>query len=276
MDALWFLLIGLAVGLFAGAVPKASGIGVIGNIVAGIVGALVAGPVFHLLLMWSNGMVEGLYIAGVGAILSVCLLHFVKKICTAIFRVSNAKGPSCPAESDPQMPRRRFQFSLRTLLLAFIPAALIAALVSKVFLPHPINVAIWPAGLSLCSYDDGTGQHYTMALMRITNCSDSTVWFVENASARMECVNGQWNWSSSTSDPYYWTALPSMASTIVAVSISEKATEIRVAIPFTTEWFPTKAHWVYTPECRIVKKGTDSFPEVVNGAKQEEEVCPLP
>ena len=77
--------------------------------------------------------------------------------------------------------------------------------------------------------------------------------------------------------PYRWTALHTTESiTILASPISENATEMKVAVPFTTEWFPTKAHWVFCPVVKIVKKGQDFFPEVKEGAKQEEQVLPLP
>ena len=63
--------------------------------------------------------------------------------------------------------------------------------------------------------------------------------------------------------------------TIVAGPMSEKATEFRVAVPFTTELAPSDAHWVISPAVKIVKRGQDYFPEAKPGAQQEETIVSL-
>jgi hypothetical protein len=61
--------------------------------------------------------------------------------------------------------------------------------------------------------------------------------------------------------------------TILAGSISERATEMRVGLPFTTERLaPKTVHWVFSPVVKIVKRGQDYFPETKPGAQQEEQV----
>ncbi|RIK72891.1 GlsB/YeaQ/YmgE family stress response membrane protein, partial [candidate division KSB1 bacterium] len=45
---LWFLLIGLAAGWLAGTIMKGSGFGLIGNLVVGVIGALLGGFIFDV------------------------------------------------------------------------------------------------------------------------------------------------------------------------------------------------------------------------------------
>ena len=49
MEFLWFLLIGLVAGWLAGQVIKGGGYGVIGDIVVGVIGALLGGWLFRVL-----------------------------------------------------------------------------------------------------------------------------------------------------------------------------------------------------------------------------------
>jgi uncharacterized membrane protein YeaQ/YmgE (transglycosylase-associated protein family) len=282
MGYLWFLLIGLAVGCAAGCVAakvnQAGRLALVGDLAAGMVGAVIGGPLFHLLMLNSSDAIGCLYIAGFGAIVSLCLLHFIKNVWKAIFGVTKLKGSDSSVATDSKMPRRWYQFSLRTLLLAFIPVALISALVAKLFFPPPVNVVMRAEYLSFYRYyDDHAGHSSLAALVRIINCSNSTVWFLENTVQRLELVNGQWTWQQSSSKPDRWASLPSMESTLIVVVLqSEKTGEMKVGVPFTTEWFPRQAHWVYTPAFKIVKKGQYYFPETKGGAKQEEQIGSLP
>jgi uncharacterized membrane protein YeaQ/YmgE (transglycosylase-associated protein family) len=281
MEYLWFLLIGLAVGCAAGFVArndnKANRIGLVGNLIVGTAGAVIGGPIFLLLALNSSGLVESLYIAGIGAIVSLCLLHFIKRVWKTIFGIVDPQGRDCDVTSDTRTPRRWYQFSLRTLLLAFIPVALISALVTKLFFRPPINVAMCAESYSLCRYDDHAGHRPLAVLVRIANCSDSTVWFFENTVQQYQLVDGKWEWELCSSRPSRWAALPSMESTLIVASVQrEEATEMKVGVPFTSDWFPREVHWVYTPVFKIVKKGQDYYPETKEGAKQEEQIGPLP
>jgi uncharacterized membrane protein YeaQ/YmgE (transglycosylase-associated protein family) len=75
---IWFILIGLAAGFLAGVVVKGHGFGAIGNIVVGIIGALLGGFVFGLLGMSATSKVGNLLCAFEGAVLLLFLLRFVK------------------------------------------------------------------------------------------------------------------------------------------------------------------------------------------------------
>jgi uncharacterized membrane protein YeaQ/YmgE (transglycosylase-associated protein family) len=75
---LWFTLIGLAAGFLAGLVVKGHGFGVIGNIIVGIIGALLGGFLFRLIGLSATGKLGELVCAFVGAVVLLFLLRFVK------------------------------------------------------------------------------------------------------------------------------------------------------------------------------------------------------
>jgi len=75
---LWFILIGLAAGFLAGIVVKGHGFGILGNIIVGVIGALLGGFVFGLLGLTATNKVGNLISAFVGAIVLLILLRFVK------------------------------------------------------------------------------------------------------------------------------------------------------------------------------------------------------
>ena len=80
MELLWFFLIGLAAGWLAGQVMKGGGFGVIGDIVVGVIGALLGGFLFRTLGVYPEGGLFGLLIvATIGAIVLLFLLRLIKK-----------------------------------------------------------------------------------------------------------------------------------------------------------------------------------------------------
>jgi uncharacterized membrane protein YeaQ/YmgE (transglycosylase-associated protein family) len=74
---MWFLLIGLAAGFIAGFIIKGSGFGIWGNLIIGVIGALLGGFVFGLLGITASGRAGELVSASVGAILLLFLLRFI-------------------------------------------------------------------------------------------------------------------------------------------------------------------------------------------------------
>jgi uncharacterized membrane protein YeaQ/YmgE (transglycosylase-associated protein family) len=63
MEFLWFILIGLTAGWLAGQLMKGGGFGVVGDIVVGVIGALLGGFLF----------------AVIGAVVLLFLLRLIKK-----------------------------------------------------------------------------------------------------------------------------------------------------------------------------------------------------
>jgi uncharacterized membrane protein YeaQ/YmgE (transglycosylase-associated protein family) len=79
MDFLWFLLIGLAAGWLAGQVMKGGGFGPVGDLVVGVIGALLGGFLFGLLGITAGGLLGSLITATVGAIVLIALLRLIKR-----------------------------------------------------------------------------------------------------------------------------------------------------------------------------------------------------
>jgi uncharacterized membrane protein YeaQ/YmgE (transglycosylase-associated protein family) len=75
---LWFTLIGLAAGFLAGLVVKGGGFGILGNLIVGVLGALLGGFLFNLLGLSASGKIGNLICAFVGAVVLLYLLKFVK------------------------------------------------------------------------------------------------------------------------------------------------------------------------------------------------------
>ena len=79
MDFLWFLLIGLAAGWLAGQIMKGGGYGLVGDLIVGVIGALLGGFLFGLLGIGGGGLLGALITATVGAIILIVLLRFIGK-----------------------------------------------------------------------------------------------------------------------------------------------------------------------------------------------------
>ena len=81
MNFLGFLLIGLLAGGIAGRIAEGHGFGCIGNIVVGIIGALLGGWLFTLLNIPQPGgaFIGSLITSTVGAIVFLVVLRLLKK-----------------------------------------------------------------------------------------------------------------------------------------------------------------------------------------------------
>lgn len=79
MGILSWILVGLVAGWLAGQVMRGKGYGVVGDIVVGILGALVggflAGPLFAVPDPWTGFDVSTLVIAFLGAIVAIALIR---------------------------------------------------------------------------------------------------------------------------------------------------------------------------------------------------------
>lgn len=77
---LWFLLIGAAAGWLAGLLMRGGGFGVIGNILVGVVGAVLGGWLFRTLGFWpGGGLVGSLFTAFVGAVVLLFLISLIRR-----------------------------------------------------------------------------------------------------------------------------------------------------------------------------------------------------
>ena len=79
MSLLWFLIIGLIAGWLAGMIMKGSGYGVLGDIVIGIIGAIIGGHVLGWLGVGAYGLIGSLITALIGAIILIFVIRLVKR-----------------------------------------------------------------------------------------------------------------------------------------------------------------------------------------------------
>ena len=79
MGFLWFILIGIAAGWLAGQIMKGGGFGLIGDLVVGVIGALLGGWLFGLAGIGAGGLLGQLVVATVGAIVLLLLLRLIKR-----------------------------------------------------------------------------------------------------------------------------------------------------------------------------------------------------
>lgn len=80
MEFLWFILIGLAAGWLAGQLMGGGGFGAVGDIVVGVIGALIGGYIFRSLgISAGGGLLGALIVATVGALVLLFLLRVFRR-----------------------------------------------------------------------------------------------------------------------------------------------------------------------------------------------------
>ena len=80
MEFLWFILIGLAAGWLAGQLMRGGGFGTVGDIVVGVIGALIGGFLFRSLgISAGGGLLGALIVATVGALVLLFVLRLIKQ-----------------------------------------------------------------------------------------------------------------------------------------------------------------------------------------------------
>ena len=80
MQILWILIVGALAGWIAGLIMKGGSFGTIGNIVVGIIGAIVGGYLFSALgISAGGGLLGTLFTAVFGAIVLIFIVRLIKK-----------------------------------------------------------------------------------------------------------------------------------------------------------------------------------------------------
>ena len=75
-----FLVIGLVAGWLAGRIMRGRGLGLVGDLVIGVISALLGGWLFDFLELSFGGILGSLVTALVGAIILLYLLRLVKRV----------------------------------------------------------------------------------------------------------------------------------------------------------------------------------------------------
>ncbi|MFO1009394.1 MAG: GlsB/YeaQ/YmgE family stress response membrane protein [Planctomycetota bacterium] len=79
MELVWFLLIGIVAGWLAGVLFKGSGFGLVGDMIVGVIGALLGGWLLGQLGVMPHGSFGLLVTATVGALVLLFLLSLVRR-----------------------------------------------------------------------------------------------------------------------------------------------------------------------------------------------------
>lgn len=79
MNFIYFLLIGLAAGFLAGLLRRGEGFGLVGNLVIGVVGAVLGGFLFGLFGLESTSLLGALVTAVVGAVVLLAIVDFISR-----------------------------------------------------------------------------------------------------------------------------------------------------------------------------------------------------
>ncbi len=76
----WFLLIGAVIGWLAGLIVRGRGFGLLGDIVVGIVGAMLGGWIARAMGLYTSSSVGAFLVALAGAVVLVGLTRLVKRM----------------------------------------------------------------------------------------------------------------------------------------------------------------------------------------------------
>ena len=74
-----FLLIGLVAGWIAGNLMKRRRLGLVGNLIVGVIGAVLGGILFDFLNITAGGLIGAIITATAGAVVLLYLMSFVKR-----------------------------------------------------------------------------------------------------------------------------------------------------------------------------------------------------
>jgi len=80
MNFIWFLIVGLIAGWLAGALVKGGGFGLVGDLVVGVLGAVLGGFLFSFVgLSSSGGLLGSIVVATVGAVVLLVIVRVIKR-----------------------------------------------------------------------------------------------------------------------------------------------------------------------------------------------------
>ena len=78
-DLLFYIIIGLVAGWFAGVIMKERSLGLAGNLVVGIIGAIIGAYIFEFFGISAGGIIGSLASAIVGAILLLFIIQQIRE-----------------------------------------------------------------------------------------------------------------------------------------------------------------------------------------------------
>lgn len=78
LNVIWFLIVGVIAGWLAGVLMSGSGFGLIGDLVVGVIGALIGGLLFGGGLL-GGGVLSSILVATLGAVILLFVIGILKR-----------------------------------------------------------------------------------------------------------------------------------------------------------------------------------------------------
>lgn len=80
MSLLWFLIVGAVAGWLAGVLVKGGGFGLVGDLVIGVIGAVLGGFLFSTFgASVGGGLIGSIVVATVGAVVLLVIVRLIKR-----------------------------------------------------------------------------------------------------------------------------------------------------------------------------------------------------
>ena len=73
-------MIGLIAGWLAGKVMRGGGYGIVGDMIVGVIGALIGGWLFSLMGISAGGLIGSIITAFVGAVVLIAILRAIRRV----------------------------------------------------------------------------------------------------------------------------------------------------------------------------------------------------
>ena len=79
-DLLWFLHVGLIAGCLAGVLVKGGGVGLVGDLCVGVLGAVLGGYLFSSASIGVGGLLGSILVATLGAVILLVFLRVIRRL----------------------------------------------------------------------------------------------------------------------------------------------------------------------------------------------------
>lgn len=80
MGFIWFLVVGVVAGWLAGKLTKGGGFGLVGDLVLGVVGAMLGGWLFGVFgASMGGGLIGSIIVATIGAVVFLWIVRLIKR-----------------------------------------------------------------------------------------------------------------------------------------------------------------------------------------------------
>jgi uncharacterized membrane protein YeaQ/YmgE (transglycosylase-associated protein family) len=76
-DVIWWIVVGLIAGALAGLVMRGAGYGIVGDIIVGIIGAIIGGWIFSRFGVGTGGLIGSIIVAFIGACILIAILRLI-------------------------------------------------------------------------------------------------------------------------------------------------------------------------------------------------------